>query len=298
MPHTDKHSNIHILTALATTAICLVAAGCSSEPPGPRQGTPPWFMQAARDNFAMGDYTKTVEQLKEAARAEGEMGQEALLWRATLTAGLARGYDELTSAFAEGVEANEARTEEFQNSINDYRRRTRVNAIEFSESIGNVKNIIDASETVALNFPIPSGNATQSPVLESVSLGNTVDETTVAAMVDQTLIRGMFSVLSDLTGGAEASKLVADAEAGGIQASAADMSFGIARIMLDISVMFDREGINEPRVREFAFTKAVEWAEPHMENEELGEKLEDFEFDVENERRDMAGKRRMKEPDK
>ena len=297
MPETVKQSRFPTLTALTLVAVCLVGAGCESTPPGPRQGTPAWYLEAARDNFAIRDYTKTVEQLKEATRLEGEDGQNALLWRAVLTAGLARGYEELTDAFAEGMEVNEARTEEFQNFVNDYRRRTRVNAIEFSESLGEVQNIMGDSETIAFNFPIPAGNDTASPVLESVKLGNTVEETQVTAMVDQTLNRGIFSVLSEVSGGTEASQLTADAEAGGIQVSAADMSFGIARIMLDISVMFDREGINEPRVREFTFTKAVEWAEPYMDSEQFGERLEDFEFDVENERRDMAGKRRMKKPD-
>lgn len=298
MPLTDKHSRTLILTAVTLAAVCVVGVACSSAPTGPRQGTPAWYLQAAEDNFAIPDYTKTVEQLKEATMAEGEAGQYALLWRAVLTAGLARGYDVLADSFAEGIEVNEARTEDFQNSVTDYRRRTRLNAIEFSESLGDVEQVVDASETIAFNFPLPPVYETPSPTLEVVKLGNTVEEVQTTALVDQTLARGIFSVLSDLTGGVGASKLAADAEAGTLQASAADMSFGVARIMLDLSVMFDREGINEPRVREFTFTKAVEWAEPHMENEELGDKLEDFEFDVENERRDMAGKRRMKKPEK
>ena len=75
------------------------------------------------------------------------------------------------------------------------------------------------------------------------------------------------------------------------------MEFGIARILLDVSIMFNREGINDPRVRKFVLDMAEKWAEPHLENDELGKRLDDFKFDVENEHRDLAGKRRMKRQD-
>lgn len=296
MSQTLKHSKKPVLTVVALAAALAVGAACGGGESGPAQGTPAWYFQAAGDNFAIPEYGKTVEQLNEAAKAEGEMGRDAILWRAAVTAGLARGYDTLADAFATGIEANEARTEDFQNSVNDYRRRTRVNAIEFSEGIGELKKIIDAGEAVPLNFPLPPGNDSVSPILTSVENGNKVDAQ-ITAMEDQTLTRGIFSVLGDWTGGADLAKLQADASAGTLQAPSDAMSFGVARILLDISVMFDRDGINDPRVRKFVYEKAVEWAEPHMENEDLGDRLEDFKFDVENEKRDMEGKRRMKKPE-
>lgn len=297
MPHVHKHSRILKSTVVALAAVCLLGVACTGGSSGPRQGTPEWYLQAASDNFAIPDYGKTVEQLKDAMKAEGEAGQNAMLWRAVLTAGLARGYDDLADAFVEGIEANEARTEDFQNSINDYRRRTRVNAIEFSESVGKIRQLMDAQgDAIAFDFPIPSGNGSVSPILGSVKAGNKVDAQ-VTAMEDQTLERGIFSVLSELTGGTEFSKLASDAAAGGITAAPDAMEFGIARILLDVSIMFNREGINDPRVRKFVLDMAEKWAEPHLENDELGKRLDDFKFDVENEHRDLAGKRRMKRQD-
>ena len=86
-------------------------------------------------------------------------------------------------------------------------------------------------------------------------------------------------------------------DSGGIEAGADRVRFGIARTLLDIAIMFDRENINEPKVREFVVDLADKWAEPHRENEELAELMEDFEFDLENERRDMSGKRKIKKTD-
>lgn len=291
----NKHSKI--LPLAVVVAAMAVGLSCSSVPEGPQQGTPEWYMAGAEMNFGMGDYVKTVEQLKEATKAEGEMGRRAQLWRIVLTAGLARGYDRLVDAFVEGQEKNEARTEEYQPWINQYRRRTRINAIEFSEGVGKVKELMGDSESIALDIPLPPGDGAVSTVLQTVEAGNKVEEPKVLTMEDQTLTRGVLSVISEMTGGTEFSQLIADAEGDGIQAERDAMNFGIARILLDISVMFDREGLDDPRVRDFILNMTTQWAEPYMESDDLGERLEEFKFDLENERRDREGKRRIKKED-
>lgn len=293
MPMTHRRAPTLLWMALAAVALTL---SCSGGPSGPQQGTPEWYMEAAIDNYALSDFTKTVEQLDEATKATGELGARAVMWHAVLTAGLARGYDELQATFEEGMEANEARTSEFQNHITDYRRRTRVNAIEFTENVGKVQSLIEGQETVTFDFPLPPGNASASPILESVRMGNQVPAQ-LTAMVDQTLTSGIYSVTSDLTGGTEFAKLASDAQGAGIQATPDQISFGIGRILLDISVMFDRDGINEHRVREQMVQLAEKWATPYFENEIFADRVEEFQFDLENEKRDMAGKRRMLKKD-
>ena len=297
MQHTDKRSKKLALTLVVIATSCLFSLACTGGDAGPRQGTPEWFFAAAEDNFAIPDYQKTVDQLKDATKAEGEIGEKATLWRAVLTAGLARGYDDLTDAFVEGIEANEARVEEFQSPINEYRRRTRVNAIAFSESVGQIETIMGEQDSVPLVFPLPEGSGIPSPLLATIQDGNKIDAAQTLSMESQTLTRGIYSAISELVGGAEFSAISESAAAGNLQAPRDAMEFGIARILLDISVMFDREGINDPRVRKFVLDLAEKWAEPHLEAEEPDDRVEEFKFDVENEHRDIAGKRRMKKKD-
>ncbi|MCY4596104.1 MAG: hypothetical protein OXC19_15065 [Bryobacterales bacterium] len=291
MPNNKLHSRNIVLTALASVVALALGLACSGGPSGPAQGSPEWYMQAARENFAIPDYAKTIEQLSEAMGAEGEIGTTAMLWHSVTTAGLARGYSELGSAFMEGIEANEARAADFQNFVNDYRRRTRINAIEFSEGVGKIQALIQAQPSVSLDFPLPPGNDSVSPVLTSVRSGTNA-ETQIAGMEAQTLTRGIFSVLSDLTGGKSAEDLTSTAEAGTIEATSDEIAFGVSRILLDISIMFDREGINDPRVRGHVLGMAEKWVEPYLEDED-SEAVEEFKFDLENERRDIEGKRRI-----
>ncbi len=297
MPGIHLHSSSSSVVAATLAAICMLGMACAGGDPGPRQGSPEWFLQAAEDNYAIPDYTKTVEQLKEAMAAEGEAGARAAVWRFVLTGGLALGYDELTDAFAKGAEASDALAEGFQPSINEYRRRTRINAIQFAEGVGPIKKLVDAGDTVALAVPLPSGNSSASPILASVESGNKVVDSQIAAMEDQTLTRGIFTVLSTLAGGREFSQLSEEAATGAISAGSDEVEFGVARILLDISVMFDRSGINDPKVRTHVLNMAQQWSAPHLESEQLADAVKEFEFDMENERRDMEGKRRIKKDD-
>ena len=290
MPMTHGRATTTLWMALVAVALTL---SCSGGPSGPQQGTPEWYLDAATDNYAMSDFTKTVEQLGEATKDTGEVGARAVMWHAVLTAGLARGYEELKATFEEGMEANDARTGEFQNLIDDFKRRTRINAIEFSENVGKVQSLIEGQETVTLNLPLPSGNGSASPILESVRAGNQVPPQ-LTAMVEQTLTRGIYSVISTLTGGTDFAKLASDAQGAGIQTTTDQFSFGIGRILLDIAVMFDREGINEPRVRTHILELAEKWAMPYFEDEAFADRVEEFQFDLTNEKRDMEGKRRIK----
>ncbi len=296
MPEIRVHPKSFSLTAVTVAAVCLLGVACGPSETGPRQGTPEWYFDAAKDNYAIPDYTKTVEQLKDAAKAEGDLGAQASLWRFVLTGGLALGYDELADAFVAGTEANEARTEDFQPSINEYRRRTRINAIQFAEGIGAIEKLIEGQETVTLDVPLPAGDGTASTVLSTVEAGNKVDAELVA-MEDTTLARGVFTLLSSLSGGKEFTKIVEEAEAGGVQATSAQVGFGVARTLLDVSVMFDREGLNDPNVRGHILNMSQKWVEPYLENEDFADAVKEYEFDIENERRDIDGKRRIKEDD-
>ncbi len=296
MSDTLKHSMSGRRMALAMAVICVVGVACGGGPAGPVQGSPEWYLQAAKENFANSDFTKTSEQLGEAMKGDGDIATEAAVWRLVLHAGLALGYDDLNDAFVEGMEATPAMRDQFQPSVNEYRRRIRVSAIEFAEGVGPLKSLIDAGDTVMLNVPLPSGNGSVSPLLASVQGGNPVG-TQAGGMENQTLNRGIFTALSTLAGGMSFTDLADKAAAGPIEVPSDEVAFGVAELLLEISVMFDRAGLNDPKIREHVFNMAQQWSEPHLETEKLAERVEDFEFDMENERRDMDGKRRIKKDD-
>lgn len=294
----QHRKHLHIYHA-APAALCLALAACSAGESGPQQGSPEWYWDAAAGNVAVNDYAKADEQIEAAAKAEGPLQSKAVLWRAALLAGLAAGYDELAEAYVEGQENNEKQSTEFQPAINEYRRRTRQSAIDLAEGMGAVRKAAGGEESVMLEFPLPSGSAAESPILQTVRSGRVPRGDGEAAesstLESQTLTRAVLRAAAALSGaGDDIDKLRAGLGAGSASAARSDFETAMARYLLDTAMMFDREGLNEPKIRTFILGLAQQWAEPHLENADYKQWADDFEFDVTNEKRDMEGKRRIK----
>ncbi len=289
----------HLHICLIAAAVCLVLAACSGGESGPQQGSPEWYWDAAAGNIAIGDYAKADEQIEAATKAEGEIASKALLWRVALLAGLASGYDELADVYSEGQNANQKQASEFQGPINEYRRQTRQNAIDFAESMGAVRKAIGEQDAVTLEFPLPDGSGAESPILPTVRTGRVPRsdgaEAETVTLEEQTLGRAVLLAAAALSGaGDDVEKLRAGLGAGSAAVARGDFETAIARYLLNTAMMFDREGLNEPKIRTFIFEMAQSWAEPYLENADYKDWAEDFKFDVTNEERDMEGKRRIK----
>ncbi len=295
-----KHLHIHRIRIYRIAAACLPAlVACSGGESGPQQGSPEWYWDAAAGNIAVGDYAKADEQIEAVAKSDGALADKAVLWRTALLAGLATGYDELADAYAEGQEANEKQAAEFQSAINEYRRQTRQSAIDLAESTGAVRKAIGEHDAVTLEFPLPDGSAAESPILPTVRTGRAPRSDGEAAesftLESQTLTRAVLLAAAALSGaGDDIEKLRAGLGMGSASVVRADFETALARYLLNCTMMFDREGLNEPKIRMSIFEMAQKWAEPYLENADYKEWAENFEFDVTNEKRDMEGKRRIK----
>jgi hypothetical protein len=299
MQNRRKQSKLFSLNLLVLFAISLLILACSCGPTEPQQSSAERYWQAAIDNYKIPDYPKTKDQLEQVMNSEGELSSRAMLWLAVLNAGLAHGYDELADAFTEGIKTDESKIEDFQSYISNYRRSVRMNAIEFAEGAGKIKAFMGSEESIAFDFPLPSGDASVSPLLTSVRSGTPVSTTgQMNTMETLTLTRGIFAVIDELCGAeGDFEKLVSEAEAGGISISSTEFGFGVSRILLNIAMMFDRENINDPRVRRSILEMAKEWAEPYYEDESLADRVEDFKFDAENENLDLIGKPKIEKKD-
>lgn len=301
--HRHIHQHVHCSAATrcfraAAAAVCLVLVGCSGES-GPQQGSPEWYRDAAVANISIGDYAKADEQIEAVAKSDSELAAKAVLWRAALLAGLTTGYDTLADVYVEGREANEKQSAEFQSVISAYRRETRQNAIALAESAGAVKKAIAGQDMVVLEFPLPDGSGAESPILPTVRTGRLPlsegAQAERATLETLTLTRSILLAAAALSGsGDDVQKLRSAFETGSASVSHSDFETALARHLLDSSVMFDREGLNEPKIRTSIFEIAQAWAEPYLENADYEEWAEAFKFDVTNEERDMEGKRRIK----
>ena len=290
---TDRPMMVGVLILSA-----VLASACGGGDPaaqGPRAGSAEWHWDGAVENLNSADFSKAVEHLDEVASQEGPLAEKAVLWRTSTLVGLSRGYMEVIDALSDGVSENDARAADYQNLMQQANRSGRQAAIALAESLGEVQKAA-AGDSVMLDFPFPSGSGSESNVMTAVASGDAVQAAQLSSAVEHTLRRGMIRAASELGGfDIDASnQAAAKFEAGAVSVAGDQFRQTMAKVLLDVSLMFSRERVNEPDVRKILIERAEQWAAPYAESEDEEAKAwaEEFAKEVEDEQRDMERKAR------
>ena len=286
--------------SLALSALFLIAvlAACGGGDPaarGPQPGSAAWHWEGGVENFDSGDFAKAVEHINDVAGREDPLAEPAVLWRTSTLIGLSRGYMEVVDACRAGIEEDESRDAAYQNIIQQANRDGRQFAIELAESMGEVEKIVAAGD-VKLDFPFPSGSASRPNMLLAVESGDAVPSEQMPGVVEATLRRGLIRAAAELGGfdadaGNEASAKFGE---GPVTVPADDFRKIMAKVLLDVSLLFSRERVNQPDVRKIFIERAEGWAAPFAESEDEDDKTwaEEFAKEVEDEQRDIERKAR------
>src|SRR5437763_12385850 len=122
------------LLTLAALAAALLTYSCSSGPAGPEKGTPAFSWSAAKETFAAGDYSKTLEHLGNLLKNDNEYRAQAYPWYLVLSTGLAHGYMEMADRFETGARMNKTNPGSFRRLVSNYRRAARELSLGFAET--------------------------------------------------------------------------------------------------------------------------------------------------------------------
>jgi hypothetical protein len=271
---------------VVTVPAALILASCGSGSSGPQVGTTEWYWQAAQETYAAGDYEKAQEHLEQVAKGEGENKDQAALWRATLSAGLARGYIEVGNALADAVKDDKSLAGDFTVRIQDFRRNARRHAINFTESIGMLRKIGEAQATVRLQFPFPSGSANESPVLISLRDGEKIPPPQLEAAVGYTLKRGLLLQAAQMAGaGDDVAKGQAAFESGAAEVPQLLFLHALGKSLYDVSALFSNEQLHEPKIQKVMLESALQCLGPALEAEDaqLKQQTEEIKKEIDKE---------------
>ncbi len=246
-----------------------LSTSCSSGPSGPRAGTPEWFWQAAKETYAAGDLEKTQTDLEEVVKSDNENKDQAALWRACISAGLARGYMEMGNTLAGAMKDDPKLVDDFTVRVQDLRRNARRHAINFTESIGVLRKIAEAQPTVKLQFPFPDGSANESPSLISLKEGQKIPPTQIDAAVDYTLKRGLVLQAAAMVGaGDDVAKAQAEFQSGAAEIPRLVFLQAMAKSLYEVSALFGREQLHDPKIQKVMLDSALQCLEPALEAED------------------------------
>jgi hypothetical protein len=247
----------------------LTQASCGGGGSGPQVGSPAWYWQAAQETYASGEYEKTLQHLKEVADGESEYKEQATLWRAAISGGLARGNMEMGNALADAMAEDQSLTGSFTVRIQGFRRDARRHAITFTESIGGLRKIAEQQPAVALRFPFPTGSANESPTLLSLREGEKVPASQIDAAVDYTLKRGLLLQTTQMAGaGEDAAKGQKLFESGEAKVPQLVFLQNLGKSLFEISALFGNEQLHEPKIQKVMLDNALLCLQPALDAED------------------------------
>jgi hypothetical protein len=143
-----------VIIAIPCLLLWLPLTSCSTGPQKPKQGTPAFYWDAAKETLAKRDYLKTTEHLRRVIRTENEFTQRAAPFRLAVASGLAQGYLDIATDLQKGVKASKLPPAALRKTMADYRLLAETRSLEFAETfILYVKS--PKQENVLLDFPFP-----------------------------------------------------------------------------------------------------------------------------------------------
>jgi hypothetical protein len=266
-----------LLIALSLIAALVSLTSCSTGPAGPKPGTPEFYWQAAKDNFAKKNYTKTTEHLAEVVGSDSEALRLAAPMALVLNAGLASGYAQLAEDYETGAKTNTFKPMPLRKVGSDYLKQAERRAIAFAEAYMKFKSNQDA--TVTLDFAYPGADMSEIHELKKIVAGSLPDDSTRAAVESKMLEQSVaLSACAAVGAFNDPAKAQAVYQAGNVQVPKDVFLLAMANNLYEEARLFTREKLSLPERLELFASEAVgalkQVKTPSKESKDLQAKLD------------------------
>jgi hypothetical protein len=255
----------------------LLSTSCSSGPTGPVMGTPAFYWAAAKETFAAGDYTKTLEHLDKLLAGNNEYKDRALAWDLALTSGLAGGYIDLSEAFDTGAKSARSAALDFRRQASNFRTYASRLALQQAERLDEFNQA--KADTVPVVFGYPKGSAADVPQLAKVLKGVMPLAADMDMLQKRCLERAVLLAVCGAVGApndtAKAQQLLAGADA---KAPRAAFQMAMATSLQRNSQIYARDKLDQPDKATILLQRASESLKGVPESKDskaLGTKIQD-----------------------
>ncbi len=180
--------------ARAATLWVLAVITLSSCSSGPQRSSadrwsPRW--REAEQLLSEGKIDETLQQIQALLDAEEPHKTKAAAWKMLVLAGKARGYFELAEAYLAGAEQNPAQFSDFRRAVSRYRSHSRAASLALAQMATDAEQHFGRADTIPLDFPLPPGSTSPSPIIASVKVGRLAPESQLQAAEHYTLRRAV-----------------------------------------------------------------------------------------------------------
>ncbi len=254
--------------ALSMLLIC-VSTGCggSSDP-----GESRWrLVQSA---FAGEDYARAADHLKKLEEIDA-WRERAVGWRVVILGGLTHAYLELNEACEAGLDeravTRRAADRALLNALDQYRSDARRQAFALAEAVREFDELTGDVETVSLDFTLPSGDGSPSPIVARISGGMMPTGTGLKGSEVQTIRRGILLQSARAVGAGDnvrtAQKMF---EFAPVSVPKAVFLLGIGQTLHEAADLFSVRRLRDHTKQELFFELAEKCVRPGLESKNLG----------------------------
>ena len=220
-------------------------SSCSSEPAGPKPGTPGFYWGAAKETFAAGDYSKTLDHLDNLLGADNEYTARALPWYLVLSSGATNGYIEMAEAYDSGAHANRNDPAPFQKQRNEYRKAGGQMALRFAEKYSGLAKL---PGDVALVFGFPRGSLAEIPQLSKVYNGMMPGAADIEATQTRTIEKDVLQMACEAAGAPnDSAKAQAVLSAPDAKVPMTTFQLAMAGVLEKAAELYSRDKLDDPR---------------------------------------------------
>jgi len=213
--------------------------------------------------LAQGDIDGSLQQV-EVLLAEDPQRAKAAAWKALLLAGKARGFFELAEAYESGARENHAQVSAFQRASSTYRSRSRAASLALAEVATAAGEYFDRVDTIQLDFPVPPGSISPSPIVRSLEMGRWSPDSQLAAAEDYTIRRAVVLTVCESSRGARDLETAAEIGTHVPAISRPRLLATVGKVLYQQADLFAKTRLNDPGKRELLLDLSKELLETSL----------------------------------
>ena len=259
----------------AVAGFSLIAAGCSSGPQPPQPGTPAFFLAAAKSTYAQGDFLKTSDNLSQLT-SSADYGVRTEPWLIVMSAGIAKGYMDLADNFEYGARANRANPTPFRRQVQQLRSLAATAAMQCAETTHKFLND-NKGDSVALEFPYPTGSAAEPVQLQRVAKGMIIPDADIETLQKAMVQRGVLLTATRMVGASDdPAKALETFKSGDVKVPRATFLLATAKALYDEAALYSPQKLDQPDRAKLLCnqaTEALKGVPESKESKELADKI-------------------------
>jgi hypothetical protein len=275
-----RSKSLFWLALPAAAALVLALTGCGSAETGPKPpqpGTVTFRWNATLTAYKAGDYHKAADGLVELSSKENEFSARARVLSVLLESAIATGNMELAAKMKDTGLRNRAVSKEFIKLENNYRAEATA-AAKIVVEAGQRFVAADKGKDVTLAWELPAASLDDPAQYKKFSTGQAVPDAEYPlmekAVIGRAALKTMALALGENKDPLKAKALYQNGEA---PASAAAISYGAAKALVDVAELLAPKKLNQPvKWSEMLYEQATELlktAKDGKETKDLAKKI-------------------------